>query len=99
MRVKFLHRKTLRILRACKKASARRERYRVQPESELGGYGRDLDSHLPPLGLSPVSPQYLHPYSEIGGGHRAARTAASGKAHSTWPLVGQPGRVAVQHLR
>jgi hypothetical protein len=24
--------------------------------------------HLPPLGLRPVSPQYLHPYNEIGGG-------------------------------
>jgi hypothetical protein len=28
----------------------------------------ETGSHLPPLGLSPVSPQYLHPYSEIDGG-------------------------------
>jgi hypothetical protein len=28
----------------------------------------ETGSHLPPLGPSPVSPQYLHPYSEIGGG-------------------------------
>jgi hypothetical protein len=28
----------------------------------------ETGSHLPPLGLSPVSPQYLHPYSEIVGG-------------------------------
>jgi hypothetical protein len=28
----------------------------------------ETGSHLPPLGLSPVSPQYLHPYSEVGSG-------------------------------
>ncbi len=28
----------------------------------------ETGSHLPPLGLSPVSPLYLHPYGEIGGG-------------------------------
>jgi hypothetical protein len=28
----------------------------------------ETGSHLPPLGLRPVSPQYLHPSSEIGGG-------------------------------
>jgi hypothetical protein len=28
----------------------------------------ETGDHLPPLGLSPVSPRYLHPYSEIGGG-------------------------------
>jgi hypothetical protein len=28
----------------------------------------ETGSHLPPLVLSPVSPQYLHPHSEIDGG-------------------------------
>jgi hypothetical protein len=28
----------------------------------------ETGDHLPPLGLRPVSPVYLHPYSEIGGG-------------------------------
>ena len=29
----------------------------------------ETGDHLPPLGLMPASPQYLHPYREIGGGH------------------------------